>query len=327
MDAHEKGEDHPMRGAFLGYGLGLDISFRIVVNKHKGDIRVESGRRIARLEQEVPQGAQGSVFDVVAEGLGDAGALLARYHHLIHEADIEDDRYDAPEAPGLDVVLRGLSLIGDDEQVIVVDPAHEAAPILDGVAGREVVAIVCTHAHNDHITAAADVRAAVTRNGGSMADPGSVSYNFNRKGVVTVPAAGTDEDAILEATLDAGAQQLEEIGVAVGSRDPQIRLLFLAGQWRATAQVHAVAFGAGGAGNIMHQFVLLAGIGRPGIALLCDFLLRRLPNTGLDFLHDMRLEAWFRTHLAFRLLHTQEGDQCIAVGARQFREEVRRHSP
>lgn len=51
-------------------------------------------------------------------------------------------------------------LIGDDEQVIVVDPAHEAAPILDGVAGREVVAIVCTHAHNDHITAAADVRAA-----------------------------------------------------------------------------------------------------------------------------------------------------------------------
>jgi len=51
-------------------------------------------------------------------------------------------------------------LIGDDEQVIIVAPAHEAAPILDAVAGREVVAIVCTHAHNDHITAAGDVREA-----------------------------------------------------------------------------------------------------------------------------------------------------------------------
>lgn len=39
---------------------------------------------------------------------------------IVHEADIEDDRYDAPEAPGLDVVLRGLSLIGDDEHTLAV---------------------------------------------------------------------------------------------------------------------------------------------------------------------------------------------------------------
>ena len=60
--------------------------------------------------------------------------------------------------------------------------------------------------------AASEVRVAVTRNGGSMADPGSVAYNFNRKGVVTVPAAGTDEDAILEATLDAGAEEVKDQG-------------------------------------------------------------------------------------------------------------------
>lgn len=42
---------------------------------------------------------------------------------IIHEADIEDDRYDAPEAPGLDVVLRGLSLIGDDEHTLSVSDA------------------------------------------------------------------------------------------------------------------------------------------------------------------------------------------------------------
>lgn len=51
-------------------------------------------------------------------------------------------------------------LIGDDREVAVVDPAHDAAPILDAVAGRTVVGVWCTHAHNDHITAAGDVREA-----------------------------------------------------------------------------------------------------------------------------------------------------------------------
>lgn len=51
-------------------------------------------------------------------------------------------------------------LIGDDREVAVVDAAHDAAPILDAVAGRTVVGIWCTHAHNDHITAAGDVREA-----------------------------------------------------------------------------------------------------------------------------------------------------------------------
>ncbi|WP_322613422.1 MBL fold metallo-hydrolase [Dermacoccus abyssi] len=51
-------------------------------------------------------------------------------------------------------------LIGDDREVAVVDAAHDAAPILDAVAGRTIVGIWCTHAHNDHITAAGDVREA-----------------------------------------------------------------------------------------------------------------------------------------------------------------------
>ena len=54
--------------------------------------RVEGGRRIARLEQEVPAGAQGSVFDVVAAGLGELGGLLAEYHHLIHAEHVDMDR-------------------------------------------------------------------------------------------------------------------------------------------------------------------------------------------------------------------------------------------
>ncbi len=60
--------------------------------------------------------------------------------------------------------------------------------------------------------AASDVRLALTRNGGSLADPGSVSYLFERKGIVEVPAEGTNEETILEAVLDAGAEEVEAHG-------------------------------------------------------------------------------------------------------------------
>ena len=61
--------------------------------------------------------------------------------------------------------------------------------------------------------AAADVRTALTRNGGSMADPGSVSYLFNRKGVVIVPKdGGVTEDDVLGAVLDADAEEVNDLG-------------------------------------------------------------------------------------------------------------------
>jgi len=61
--------------------------------------------------------------------------------------------------------------------------------------------------------AASDVRVAFTRNGGSMADPGSVSYLFSRRGVVVVSKTpGLTEDDVLMAVLDAGADEVEDIG-------------------------------------------------------------------------------------------------------------------
>ncbi len=54
-----------------------------------GEVRVQNGVVIARMAQEVPHGTEGSVFDVVAEGLGDLGHLLARYHHLLDEGDFD----------------------------------------------------------------------------------------------------------------------------------------------------------------------------------------------------------------------------------------------
>jgi YebC/PmpR family DNA-binding regulatory protein len=64
--------------------------------------------------------------------------------------------------------------------------------------------------------AAMEVRTAMTRNGGSLADPGSVSFLFNRKGVVLVPTdqdgRTVSEDDVLEAALDAGAEEVNDLG-------------------------------------------------------------------------------------------------------------------
>lgn len=51
-------------------------------------------------------------------------------------------------------------IIGDDEECLVIDCAHDADAIIAGVGGRRVVALVCTHAHNDHVNASEAVRAA-----------------------------------------------------------------------------------------------------------------------------------------------------------------------
>lgn len=72
--------------------------------------------------------------------------------------------------------------------------------------------------------AAAEVRLAVSRNGGTMADPGSVSYQFSRKGVIVVAAAeGLSEDTLLEAVLDVGVDDIELRGDQfVVTTDPSV---------------------------------------------------------------------------------------------------------
>ena len=67
--------------------------------------------------------------------------------------------------------------------------------------------------------AAMEVRTATSRNGGSLADPGSVAYLFNRKGVVVLPKTQDGrqigEDDVLEATLDAGAEEVNDLDEAI----------------------------------------------------------------------------------------------------------------
>jgi hypothetical protein len=91
---------------------------------------------------EVP--AEATAFDMRGVELGHHGGdcsfetILRRYEledpvlwklaELVHEADLDDERFDAPEARGLDVVLRGLSMTLDDQRVLEV-----SGPLFDGL--------------------------------------------------------------------------------------------------------------------------------------------------------------------------------------------------
>lgn len=76
--------------------------------------------------------------------------------------------------------------------------------------GPSGIAILIECLTDNRNRAAAEVRLAVSRNGGSMADPGSVSYQFARKGVILVN--GSDEDSILEATLEHNVEDVSVVG-------------------------------------------------------------------------------------------------------------------
>jgi YebC/PmpR family DNA-binding regulatory protein len=79
--------------------------------------------------------------------------------------------------------------------------------------GPNGVALLIECLTDNRNRAAADVRTAMTRNGGTMADPGSVAYNFSRKGVISITKAeNVTEDSILEAVLDAGAEEVKDQG-------------------------------------------------------------------------------------------------------------------
>ena len=101
-------------------------------------------------------------------------------------------------------IKRGAGLTGESVQYDAI--------MYEGYApGGVALMIECLTDNRNR--AAAEVRIAMTRNGGNMADPGSVAYNFNRKGVVSITKTeGLSEDDILLAVLDAGAEEVTDQG-------------------------------------------------------------------------------------------------------------------
>jgi len=92
--------------------------------------------------------------------------------------------------------------------------AVEYTSIMYEAYGPSGVALMVECLTDNKNRAAADVRTALSRNGGTLADPGSVAYNFSRKGVISIEATdAVDEDAILEAVMDAGVEDVKNHGV------------------------------------------------------------------------------------------------------------------
>jgi YebC/PmpR family DNA-binding regulatory protein len=100
-------------------------------------------------------------------------------------------------------VKRGAGLSGESVSYTTI--------MYEGYAQHGVALLIECLTDNKN-RAAADVRTIMSRNGGTMGDPGSVAYNFARKGIIVVPADGTTEDDVLAAVLDAGAEEVVNEG-------------------------------------------------------------------------------------------------------------------
>jgi YebC/PmpR family DNA-binding regulatory protein len=74
------------------------------------------------------------------------------------------------------------------------------------------VAIICSILTDNRNRTASDVRYIFTKNGGSLAGPGSVAWQFDRKGVVVIDREGVDEDVLMELALESGAEDIAEDG-------------------------------------------------------------------------------------------------------------------
>jgi YebC/PmpR family DNA-binding regulatory protein len=72
------------------------------------------------------------------------------------------------------------------------------------------VAVICSILTDNRNRTASDLRHIFTKNGGSLATPGSVAWQFDRRGIITVDGEGIDEDTLMEVALDAGAEDIAD---------------------------------------------------------------------------------------------------------------------
>ncbi|MFP5450769.1 MAG: YebC/PmpR family DNA-binding transcriptional regulator [Thermoleophilia bacterium] len=74
------------------------------------------------------------------------------------------------------------------------------------------VAVICSILTDNRNRTASDLRHIFTKNGGSLATPGSVAWQFDRRGIVVVDGEGVDEDTVMEVALEAGAEDISDDG-------------------------------------------------------------------------------------------------------------------
>src|SRR3954452_20948339 len=161
--------------------------------KHKkAVIDAKRGKMFAKLIKNVEVAAR--------VGGGDPGGNPTLYDAIqkAKKSSVPNDNIDRAVKRG-----SGLEAGGADWQTIMYEGY-----------GPSGVALLIECLTDNRNRAATEVRVALTRNGGNLADAGSVAYMFNRKGQVIVPKAGLSEDDVLGAVLDAGAEEVNDLGEA-----------------------------------------------------------------------------------------------------------------
>ena len=159
--------------------------------KHKkAVIDAKRGKMFAKLIKNIEVAAR--------TGGGDPGGNPTLYDAIqkAKKSSVPNDNIDRAVKRG-----SGLEAGGADWQTIMYEGY-----------GPNGVAILIECLTDNRNRAATEVRTALTRNGGTFADAGSVSYLFNRKGVVIVPKGGLSEDDLMLAVLDAGAEEINDLG-------------------------------------------------------------------------------------------------------------------
>ena len=159
--------------------------------KHKkAVIDAKRGKMFAKLIKNIEVAAR--------TGGGDPGGNPTLYDAIqkAKKSSVPNDNIDRAVKRG-----SGLEAGGADWQTIMYEGY-----------GPNGVAILIECLTDNRNRAATEVRTALTRNGGTFADAGSVSYLFNRKGVVIVPSGGLTEDDLMLAVLDAGAEEINDLG-------------------------------------------------------------------------------------------------------------------
>jgi len=158
--------------------------------KHKkAVIDAKRGKMFAKLIKNIEVAAR--------TGGGDPGGNPTLYDAIqkAKKSSVPNDNIDRAVKRG-----SGLEAGGADWQTIMYEGY-----------GPNGVAILIECLTDNRNRAATEVRTALTRNGGTFADAGSVSYLFNRKGVVIVPKGGLSEDDLMLAVLDAGAEEINDL--------------------------------------------------------------------------------------------------------------------
>ncbi|MFM6968672.1 MAG: YebC/PmpR family DNA-binding transcriptional regulator [Microbacteriaceae bacterium] len=160
--------------------------------KHKkAAIDAKRAKSFAKLIKNIEVAARAGGADV------SGNPSLAEAIYKAKKTSVPNDNIDR-------AVKRGAGLSGDavDYQTIMYEGY-----------GPNGVALLIECLTDNKNRAAAEVRTAMSRNGGAMADPGSVAYNFARKGVISITKTdGVTEDDILMAVLDAGAEEVIDQG-------------------------------------------------------------------------------------------------------------------